>query len=229
MSSIGALLGRTLRTRWAFCVLAGIGTVIALQLAQLALMIARLGTWPNYVVLHDWLGAMATIVRHTPSPVDMLEIAADEWLIEIGYINYAWGHGISEWSVVLLPARAVAVFAMGFLASLTVVVLRQGRSACARPGWDSGAAVGLGSAVTALANLTMTWVVCCAAPTWVVGLAMLGLGVTTSLALIPLGPWLDAAGFLLLLAGLLAALLRGTSAMAPLQPTEVACSPASSR
>ena len=38
---------------------------------------------------------------------------------------------------------------------------------------------------------TVTWVVCCAGPTWVVVLAMLGLGSSLALTLQPLG-WLMA-------------------------------------
>ena len=37
--------------------------------------------------------------------------------------------------------------------------------------------------------------VCCATPSWVVGLAMLGLGVSTSLALETMGPILSGLGF----------------------------------
>ena len=63
---------------------------------------------------------------------------------------------------------------------------------------SAGGAAGIGSALVALSNLTMSWVVCCSTPSWVVGLAMMGLGVSTSLALEPYGFWLNAGGFLLL-------------------------------
>jgi hypothetical protein len=48
----------------------------------------------------------------------------------------------------------------------------------------------------------MSWVVCCATPTWVVGLAMLGLGVSTSLSIEPVGFWFNAFGFILMVVAL---------------------------
>jgi hypothetical protein len=57
----------------------------------------------------------------------------------------------------------------------------------------------------ALTSITMSWVVCCATPTWVVGLAIMGLGVSTSLWLEPLGTWLSYAGFAALLVGVFVA------------------------
>ena len=60
-------------------------------------------------------------------------------------------------------------------------------------------ALGGGTLLVAMTNVTLSWVVCCATPSWVVGLAMLGLGVSTSLALESLGLGLSIAGFVLLL------------------------------
>src|SRR5262249_37791345 len=54
----------------------------------------------------------------------------------------------------------------------------------------SAVATGAGALVGGAAVTTITWVVCCAAPTWVVGLAVMGVGVTTALALQPFGGWL---------------------------------------
>jgi hypothetical protein len=48
----------------------------------------------------------------------------------------------------------------------------------------------------------MSWVVCCATPTWVVGLAIMGLGVSTSLSIEPVGFWLNALGFILMIIAL---------------------------
>ena len=51
-----------------------------------------------------------------------------------------------------------------------------------------------GTFMAAMASMTITWVVCCAAPTWIVGLAVLGVSVATAFALQPLGGWLTALG-----------------------------------
>ena len=53
-----------------------------------------------------------------------------------------------------------------------------------------------------MTNVTLAWVVCCATPNWVVGLAILGLGVSSSLWLEQFGWWIEYAGFVLLLASL---------------------------
>jgi len=59
-----------------------------------------------------------------------------------------------------------------------------------------------GAALVAMTNVTLAWVVCCATPSWVVGLAILGLGVSSSLWLEQFGWWIEYAGFALLLASL---------------------------
>lgn len=205
------------------CAMAGAGLVLALLSLQLGLLAFRMGHWPNYAIWHDWLGSLATIWHSTPSLQDIPAIVADEWLLEIGYMNYAFGRGLSEWSVVLVPAKALAVFAIGVLGALNLMMAR----GCAWSVRGTGAAaVGAGTLLAGLANITMTWVVCCAAPTWVVGLAILGLGISTSLSLIPLGPWLQVAGFALLLVGPLLLRRRHDAAAAP-HNREVACLPMS--
>jgi hypothetical protein len=208
--------------RGLICAMAGIGLVAALLALQLGLLALRMGHWPNYAIWHDWLGSLATIWHSTPSLRDIPAIVADEWLLEVGYMNYGFGRGISEWSVVLVPAKALAVFAIGALAALGLQTTRD----CPWMARGTGAAaIGSGVALAGLANITMTWVVCCAAPTWVVGLAILGLGISTSLSLVPLGPWLQIAGFALLL--VVPLLLRRRPQAAAVPHREVACLPTS--
>jgi hypothetical protein len=45
----------------------------------------------------------------------------------------------------------------------------------------------------------MTWVACCASPSWVVGLSLIGVSTSTAYALLPYGNLLLAAGFSVLL------------------------------
>jgi hypothetical protein len=61
-----------------------------------------------------------------------------------------------------------------------------------------------GAVMAGVASMTITWVVCCAAPTWIVGLAILGVSVTTAFALQPIGGWLTLLGIGLLSTGALA-------------------------
>lgn len=167
----------------------------------LAALMVRFEALPNYVVLHDWPGNVAEIVRATPAVSDMAPIIIQEWLLEIGRMNYDYGHGISEWSLTIIPAKAMVVLALSTLTATLVVLMLQARGHCAaRELRGDAAAGGLGAALMALTGVTLYWVVCCSYPTWVVGLAMLGLGVSTSLWLEQFGWWIGYAGFALLLA-----------------------------
>jgi len=49
-----------------------------------------------------------------------------------------------------------------------------------------------------MSSATLSWVVCCATPTWVVSLAMLGMSASLALWLEPLGDFITISGFLLL-------------------------------
>jgi hypothetical protein len=172
--------------------------VAAFYLAQLLLLMARFVEFPNYVRVYDWPGNVARIIRSTPSLKDTLLIAKDEWLLEVGFMNYDFGSGISEWSLYLAPAEMLAMLAVGGLLVTNLRLFRDNRR-CALP-TGRGAAVGggIGASLAALSSVTMSWVVCCSTPTWVVGLAILGLSVGTCQALEPLGVWLNLSGFALL-------------------------------
>jgi len=177
------------------------GFFVGFELFQLALLILRFETFPNYLTVYDWPGNIARIVRMTPSVADMVSIALDEWLIEIGSMDFAYGHGIAEWSFVLVPAKAAVALVVALLLAADVVLLRALRKACPLPARLGASIIATGGALLAgAATMTMTWVVCCAAPSWVVDLAVLGVGVATAFALQPIGGWLSLAGILLLAA-----------------------------
>ena len=177
-------------------------TLIFLVIYYIILMISliiRFGHFPNYITPYNWVGNVIEIIRSTPSISDMIPIIFDEWLLEIGYMNYSFGNGIAEWSLNLMPAKMLVVFAMGALITLNIILLQKQSKLCSREHYRSAiATTGVGGILVALTNATMTWVVCCATPSWVVGLAMLGLGVSTSLWLEPLGTWLAVSGFIFL-------------------------------
>ena len=200
-----------------------VGLFAALLLAQLALLIVRFQELPNYLVVHDWPGNIARIVRMTPSVSDMIPIMLDEWLIETGSMVYGYGHGVAEWSFVLVPGKAVVLLVIALLLATNVLLLRAVRRTCplsARFAASLSAAGGVFMA--GMASMTITWVVCCAAPTWVVGLSLLGVSVATAFALQPIGGWLTLLGILLLsttalaLAGLLPGRKPAAAAAAPM-------------
>lgn len=168
--------------------------------ALVAAPIIRFGQWPNYLHTYDWLSNVKLIIYSTPSWRDVLMIIKDEWVLELGYMNYDFGIGLSQWSVFIAPIKALGVALLGALLATLYLLLKHGPNACSRGTIRrSQVAGGTGAVFIALASVTLSWVVCCSTPTWVVGLAMMGLGVSTSLWLEPLGAWVNIVGFALLM------------------------------
>ena len=191
-----------IRSRLAQWVSITLAFTLCYYLALMAALVFKFDTLPNYWVGYDWPANVAKIIRSTPSVMDMLPIIADEWLLEFGYMNYDYGHGISEWALDILPAKAAVVVLLGALIA-TLVVLRAERRACGvKPQAGTSAIGGFGAACVAFTSATMSWVVCCATPSWVVGLSMLGLGVSTSLWIQPFGLWISLLGFAALIAAI---------------------------
>jgi hypothetical protein len=112
-----------------------------------------------------------------------------------------FGNGISEWSLTLVPEKMLMMLVMGLILG-TIWVLNAERSRACGVGESSAAmaGAGAGAGLVALTGATMTWVVCCASPSWIVGLTMLGMSVATADWLEPVGVWLNVAGFALLAA-----------------------------
>lgn len=197
MTSTYRVLTQTIRQNWRGLIIWGFGFAVLSQVLMMAALMIRFQAIPNYVTFYDWVANAAWIIKSTPSWSDIPPIIAEEWLIEIGFMNYDYGNGISEWSLNVVPSRIVVMFGLGTLVALCVFLTRN--STCALGEQRSlNAVTGLGTVLVAMTNATMSWVVCCATPSWVVGLAMLGLGVSTSLALETLGPLLAGSGFSIL-------------------------------
>ena len=185
------------RCSWRKFLAWGLACALFAQLLMLVALVVRFDSLPNYSTAYNWPGNVIQIIESTPSWRDISVIVWEEWLFEIGKMNYDYGIGISEWSLNVLPSRLLVLSGLGFLCALFVKLLNRRTCSLAT---KSGAAVvaGSGSVMIAMTNATMSWVVCCATPSWVVGLAMMGLGVSTSLALESLGPLLMASGLIFL-------------------------------
>lgn len=196
---------------WSWFVISFSFTAIYYMVLMLGLII-RFDSLPNYVNAYGWIDNVRTIIQSTPSIKDTLIIINDEWIFEVGFMNYDFGTGISEWSLFLAPTKILGVFLLGLLIATNYLLLRPKNRVCndvrAR---TSVTASGFGALCVALASITMSWVVCCSTPTWVVGLAMMGLGVSTSLWLEPMGVWVNLLGFGVLLIAILSAAERNRS------------------
>jgi len=198
------IIWQTLRDCFYQCLVISIAfTIIYYSILMLSLII-RFQDLPNYINVYDWVGNIETIILSTPSLKDTLLIIKDEWLFEIEFMNYDFGAGISEWSLFFAPVKMLGVFFLGFLLSANFFLLK--RNANCSSSLQRGStkvAAGFGATFVSLASITMSWVVCCSTPTWVVGLAMMGLGVSTSLWLEPMGIVVSSLGFILLMLALL--------------------------
>lgn len=212
-----ATLRHEISQSWRTLILWGVLTALLSQVVMMIALIVRFGALPNYVVFYNWPGNVWQIIQSTPSWSDMAPIIAQEWLIEIGQMNYDYGNGLSIWSLNVVPSKFLMLCGLGAMVGLCAELLKSPNcSTVVRQG--AGAATGAGAILVAMTNATMSWVVCCATPNWVVGLAMMGLGVSTSLALEPFGLPIALSGFGLLLAVIFGlAWRKSRAASAPLR------------
>jgi len=210
MRHILPTIGTAIAGRWLLWTMVTVGFVVGYNLLLLLALVARFGDLPNYVTFYDYIGNVLTIIESTPAVADMIPIIREEWLIEIGYMNYDYGNGISEWSLTVLPEKLLVLFGVGALIATVAVLLLPGRDgACAAVSKKAAlGATGGGAALVGLSSATLSWVVCCAAPTWVVSLAMLGVGVSVAFWLEPLGTAITLAGYGLLVATVVTLAIR---------------------
>jgi hypothetical protein len=200
MMTVLSTIIATVAARFGLWLAIVLGFVSAYYAGLLLTLVVRFGELPNYLTIHHFFHNIAVIVRSTPSVRDMVPIALDEWLVEVGYMNRDFGHGIAEWSLELIPAKLMVVVALGALVATNLLLVKQLPKSCTRATSYSGTTVtGIGAALVGFTSITMMWVVCCASPTWAVGLALLGVGVSTAFGLQPFGTAITLAGFALLL------------------------------
>jgi len=199
MRQMLANAGQAIRARWGVWLAITAGWFALYYAGLLGALVYQFGDWPNYVTYYDWPGNIVRIFNSTPSMTDAIGIAREEWLVEIGYMNMNFGNGIAEWSLTLVPEKMLMILAMGMiLATIWALNAARTRSCAISEGGAAAATTGVGAGLVALTGATMTWVVCCATPSWIVGLTMLGMTVATANWLEPVGTWLNIAGFALL-------------------------------
>lgn len=191
---------------------------VVFYLVLMGLLVARFGHLPNYVTPYDWFGNVWGIVAGTGSVSDILKIAMDEWLLEIGFMNYAYGRGVSEWSLLIIPHKVAIVMAIGALIGFnfaliadqtpTVSFLRQQIRSI-----RCGLMTSVGALGASLTCITLYWIICHSGPTWVVSLAILGIDLSTTFALEPLGATLSLAGAAILVLSALLTIYENQSAL----------------
>jgi hypothetical protein len=178
-----------------------LGFTVLYHLGLLASASLSTGHLPNYIRFYDWPANVLRIIHSTPAASDMLSIISDEWLIETGAMNYHYAHGIAEWSLAVMPTHVAMTLLLAALVATMILLLRRSRDYCPIAERGAGAtATGVGALFVGTANITMTWVACCAAPSWVVGLSLVGIETSSAFALLPYGGALSGAGFAMLAA-----------------------------
>jgi hypothetical protein len=191
---------------------------VVFYLVLMGLLVARFGHLPNYVTPYDWFGNVARIVAGTGSISDMLKIAMDEWLLEIGFMNYAYGRGVSEWSLLIIPHKVAIVMAVGALIGLNFALIADQAPATSflRQQLRSircGLLTSVGALGASLTAITLYWVICHSGPTWVVSLAILGVDLSSAFLIEPLGAALSLAGAAILVLSALMTIYENKSAL----------------
>lgn len=170
------------------------GLVIGYYALLLGGAVARFGALPDYIRLHDWPQNVWSVLTGFPTLEQAIPVALREPLLEVGHS--VPDLPMAEWSVQVLPPNLVIVT---LVAALLAIHWRLARNHC-HPG---GAILAAGGSVaTALTSASLSWIACCAAPSWIVILAMLGLWIPTALSLEQYGPLAAATGLISLVLGL---------------------------
>lgn len=187
-----------------------LGLPSAAYVTQLALLCVRFGQLPNYYACYNWPENIVRIIRSTPSLGDIVRIASDEWLFEVGRQSVVYGLTLSEWRVAIEPAKVLLLMLACAVAATNWVLARREPTCSTKR--TAGALTASGTALTSLTTVTISWVACCGVPSWVTGLSILGLSYSTALVLQPFGSMLVLCGFAALASGTALLALAGARA-----------------
>jgi len=177
-----------IKARWLLWILVTIGFIVFYYIGLLLITMLRFSEIPNYVEFYNIPLVYAQIFAGTPSLTDALFILVDEAWFETGYKNPEY-YGIATWSYMLIPPKMFLVGLTGLLLStLTVLHLHSKKLSCpVQNSKQMYTTAGIGTGLVGLTSATLTWVVCCATPSWIVGLAMLGISSSFVLLIEPFG------------------------------------------
>jgi len=199
MKNYLTLVSNASKQHWRVLLLISVGFLVLYYSCLLLLTMIRFSEIPNYVEFYDVFHVYGLVLKGTPSLIDAIPIMIDETWFEAGYKNPLY-YGIATWSFMLIPAKMVLVFLMGLLLGIfTILVMYGKRKSCPlKTDKRLYAAAGISSFFISLTSATLTWVACCATPSWVVALAMLGMSGSLALWLEPLGNLLTISGLALM-------------------------------
>lgn len=195
-----AIVSQAIKQEWMLWLFLTLGFIVLYYGGLLLVTMIRFQEIPNYVEVYNIVQVYQQIFEGTPSMKDAIRILVDEAWIETGYKNPDY-YGVATWSYMLIPPKMLLVVIMSALvATFVALSIYSRKQAC--PVRNRGrlyAIAGVGSGLVGLSSATLTWVVCCATPSWVVGLAMLGMSSSLALWLEPFGKVINVLGLILVL------------------------------
>lgn len=200
MKEYFSLISFACKKYWGTLLLISIGFTVIYYSGLLMLTMIRFAEIPNYVEFYDIFKIYGLILEGTPSLLDAIPIIVNEAWFETGYKNPSY-YGVATWSYMLIPPKMLLVLLMGSLLGIFIVLRKYQQHTSCNLKSDKHliAAVGLSSTFISLTSATLTWVVCCATPSWVVALAMLGMSASLALWLEPLGNIMTISGLVLMI------------------------------
>ena len=194
-----SVVKQALFNKWQMLLAVTSGFVFVYYLLILFITMLRFAETPNYLTVHDVLHNYYLVLTGTPSLLDAIPIMFDEPWLEVGYKNPLY-YGVATWSYMLIPLKMIPIVLIGFLLGVFAALTSYSKSLyCQLPAKRSFTLAGIGSGLVGLTSVTLTWVVCCATPSWVVALAMLGMSASLALWIEPIGKLLTFSGMLLML------------------------------
>lgn len=199
MKEYMSLITLACKKYWVTLFVVSVGFTVIYYSGLLMLTMIRFAEIPNYVEFYDIFKIYGLILEGTPSLIDAIPIIMAEAWFETGYKNPSY-YGVATWSYMLIPPKMLLVFLMGGLLGVFTVLRKHQKNTACNAKKDKGlfVAVGISSTFISLTSATLTWVVCCATPSWVVALAMLGMSASLALWLEPLGNIMTISGLLLM-------------------------------
>ena len=200
MKNYLGLLKVSIKQHWLVFTGVSVGFVVLYYTFLMLLTILKFQEIPNYLIFHPIFHIYHEIIQGTPSWQDILMIAKDEAWLETGFKDPNY-YGLATWSYMLIPPKMFMVLIMGLLLGVFAVLMLTSRKyGCAmKQGKKLYATAGVSTTFVSLTSATLTWVVCCATPSWVVALTMLGMNTTMALLQKPFGVVLMSIGLGLML------------------------------
>lgn len=181
MGSWLAIPFQTARRQWILWSVLLLGGTVLYYGGLLLVMILRFDQVPNYAVLYHFIDSYVTIWHSTPSAIDALHIMAEEPLFETGFRSPSFG--IAEWTLTIVMPNLIQVMAVAALGATFAVLMRESRRLACPSNHADKAALGVGAGIMAMCSASLTWVVCCASPSWYVALTIMGVSLSFAQAI----------------------------------------------